>query len=1471
MERRDALALISAHVYDPRILPVPAGVTKVGLDPDVVKLAPDAGFIAELYRIDATGEYVLAYSGTNLANDLSRDNAIKIAAGILPEAQLRAADAILAAVNQRYGEVITTGHSAGGLLAALQKVEGRGSITEAWGFNAPGARPFLDDLGVDPTSTFLDIRSVIDSRDVVARWFDARSGNNAVGNSHVGTIRLINALHEPDAPARLAAVNPLTWPEFLDSVRSYHGIEHMLRLMALSWNALDPANDGDPAVVFPLGPGVTPEDGGLPSLDMSQVPDEAGLGITLDPAGSPAEVGVWDGAAMPEGGPQQGTVSLIGPDGEIWGTVSAESLQEIRGESAGGVGFVLDPAAGTEAQTAHVRPDHSGWLDPGDGTVEQFRGDGNLEIGGPDPERLLGSDGQDLMLGGGGDDTVLGGDGADLLHGGGGADVLVGEAGDDVLTGGGGDDVLEGQRGTDRLAGGPGNDLLIGGDGGDVYVADGQGSDRIADSGTTRNGDTDRLRFGPGIAPADVTVFWQGNDLLLRFGGSSLRISDGAADAEGDEESWIELFEFEDGTVWPWVAVVKDAQALPPGDPEGESGPAPSEAAAAVAALVHAGSALGAVGTLFGDAEAVVSPLVLDLDGDGIETTRADAGAHFDHAGDGFRERTGWVTGGDGLLVRDRNGDGRIEGGAELFGNRTMLRNGGGPAANGFEALAGWDDNGDGQIDADDALWLDLKVWRDRDGNGLSASEELSTLEERGITAVRTGYVASALVDGQGNAHKQLGSFTRADGGTGLAADVWFQVETPHTIMSERLPVPADVLGLPNLRGYGTMPSLHQAIVRDGTGTLKGLVQAFAAEAEPARRDLLVEQILFRWAGSDTMDPAGRGPWMDARQMAVLEAFMGRSYVGFGGEPDPHHTSAAPLKEAYWRVRELAYAQLVAQTHLASLYGLIGFRWDDAAGLQGDLSGVAVELRNRLAADPAAAQRDAGEFARTIRGLGVEAMVDYWAFRDALAAQDPALSWVIDAAGRGIVSGTPAGETLSGTAAQDALRGGDGSDTLWAGSGNDALYGEAGSDLLYGEAGDDVLMGGADNDELYDFWGTNRLDGGAGDDGLYGGDGDDTLLGGEGADYLSGGAGADRLDGGAGDDSFDGGPGGDSYRFGRGSGQDVLLDYDPAAGVVDTIRMDAGVLPADVTLSRSGDHLVISINGTADQLTVHYFFWQEQPDRQIERIAFADGTVWDVPTITLKVLTGTTGPDILTGYSTADTLSGLGGTDSLYGCDGNDRLDGGTGADWMEGGSGDDVYVVADGGDVVREYPGGGTDTVESPLSFVLPGDVENLALTGTAAVNGASNNLANTLTGSAAASVLAGGRGDDTYIFNPGWGQDTVSESETSAAAADTLLFGAPVRPLDLVLARAASNLTVTLHGAADRVTVQRWHSGGAYHTEVMQAGDGSRLLSTQVDLLIQAMAGYGASTGLSWDRAIDQRPEEVQSILAGYWQPPS
>ncbi|MCI6694746.1 MAG: hypothetical protein MR469_03800, partial [Campylobacter sp.] len=129
-------------------------------------------------------------------------------------------------------------------------------------------------------------------------------------------------------------------------------------------------------------------------------------------------------------------------------------------------------------------------------------------------------------------------------------------------------------------------------------------------------------------------------------------------------------------------------------------------------------------------------PIALDLNNNGkIDTLTLENGVFFDHNGDEIAFKSSWISGGDGILARDINGDKEINSGAELFGNFTKLKNGE-LAKNGAEALKDLDDNNDGIFDSNDKAFNEILVWQDFNSNGKAESGELKSLSEHGIKSI---------------------------------------------------------------------------------------------------------------------------------------------------------------------------------------------------------------------------------------------------------------------------------------------------------------------------------------------------------------------------------------------------------------------------------------------------------------------------------------------------------------------------------------------------------------------------------------------------------------------------------------------------------------------------------------------------------------------------------------------------------------
>jgi Ca2+-binding RTX toxin-like protein len=232
------------------------------------------------------------------------------------------------------------------------------------------------------------------------------------------------------------------------------------------------------------------------------------------------------------------------------------------------------------------------------------------------------------------------------------------------------------------------------------------------------------------------------------------------------------------------------------------------------------------------------------------------------------------------------------------------------------------------------------------------------------------------------------------------------------------------------------------------------------------------------------------------------------------------------------------------------------------------------------------------------------------------------------------------------------------------------------------------------------------------------GEDDDIFRGSGGTETVNGGSGNDRLDGGAGADDMAGGQGNDTFYVDN--AEDAVLEL-----------ADAGVdrVISSITYALTDNIENLTLTGTA----ANGGFGNELDNR----------------------ITGNDAANFLSGGDGNDRLSGGAANDTLLGGIGNDTLDGGTGADFMGGEMGDDVYIVDDSGDQVFETANQGTDRVNASIDFVLGSNLENLTLTGSAAIDGTGNGLGNTIAGNAAANVLSGLGGND--VLKGGAGSDAL------------------------------------------------------------------------------------------------------------------
>ena len=841
------------------------------------------------------------------------------------------------------------------------------------------------------------------------------------------------------------------------------------------------------------------------------------------------------------------------------------------------------------------------------------------------------------------------------------------------------------------------------------------------------------------------------------------------------------------------------------------------------------------------DGYIVYDPLTLDLDGDGIEAIASNGhkGALFDHDKDGIRTATGWVGKDDGFLVYDRNGDGVVNDGSELFGDNTLLKNGE-RSTNGYQALAELDDNGDGKVDAADSAFAHLRVWRDLNQDGISQEGELLTLDEAKVKALNLANQSSNRDLGNGNTLAEEGTYTDSDGNKKQMGDLNLAADHFHSRYADSLPLTDEQQQAPNLRGSGRVRDLREAAAEspDVAAALQAYVNAQTKEEQLALRD----QLLRAWAGTDkrfttegVLKAASKNVVMASKgknvvrltpgQAAALGTIQGPSIWSLLGIEDPEQKKKAALLEkvgildaftgtdsshlyygtklqaqhiidtiekTYANLADNLYDGLLFQTRLKPYLNAIRFGMSEDGKLQLDYSGVAALFDEVHAKNPGKAFTDLGELLAKGNADGkntaMAPLAEQFVQFTAEARQNGTFAQYADVLGKKNL------ETLGHRI---------------GGDGNDSLSGNESANYLSGENGDDTLNG---------YGGNDILNGGAGNDTLSGGYGDDVLNGEEGNDTLEGGTGHDTLDGGTGNDQlYGGGNESDTYLFRAGHGKDTVSDYAIEDKDADTLRF-SGAKAADSRYRREGYHLIVNAYGENDAVTLNNYFYADSYQRY--NFQFEDAVVQRKDFIAEKTLevSGTEKNDSLQGWVTKDVIHGGAGNDSISADAGDDLLHGDSGDDVLHGNQGQDTLHGDEGNDTLEG--GTGHDTLDG----------------------GTGNDQ-----------LYGGGNESDTYLFRAGHGKDTVSDYAIEDKDADTLRFSG-AKAADSRYRREGYHLIVNAYGENDAVTLNNYFHGDNYQRYNFQFDDATFKAAELrgKDLPTEGLKAPVAATAQTTDAAI-------------------
>lgn len=924
------------------------------------------------------------------------------------------------------------------------------------------------------------------------------------------------------------------------------------------------------------------------------------------------------------------------------------------------------------------------YCDYGDNIVDCGSGF-DIVYGGTGADTIYGGGDRDVLRGGGSNDIICGDEGFDDLYGDDGEDELYGGDGNDLINGGEGDDELYGEDGNDKLYGDSGRDVLSGGAGNDeMYGGEGQdsyffgycyGHDIIDD----RYDDISHVELGY-LDFDDISFDWgaNGNDVVLSF------IS--------TDEDTLTIRQFNDygQNFYFWICdesyqiidengeLVLDIKEVPkssigeggdshfnPWNPIHNSGTGSNAGKYQTATVVQPPR----------------DPLVFDFDNDGIEPVGLEKEVYFDLDNNGFAENTAWVGPNDGFLVFDRDGDGIITNGTELFSDQIILSDGH-RSVSGFDALSEFDSNHDGVVDKNDERFGELRIWVDKNQNGRSdinvpdSAKELFTLSEKNIDAISLNVTEIEAKPGEVMSTAFANVFNNGQK-TMTIVENWFSANTSDTQEVNTEAVDND------FTSFGHMHSLGYALSNDENGELEKLVKFFNDSHDYVEKRVLSRKIMYYIAGATNI--TGYRGSVEARNLHVLETVMGvESFIGADGSTTPNSNASVILNELFSDFDKLYYNLLNASSSAAEYINMIGEYTDTNGNRVLNLKDIEAVIERMISfnEDP---EYVLLEVASYLSIYDHEFKTSYCSdFINKFADYSSNILDMINC------------QYLVGTLDKDTLNGSNSEEIIWGDAGNDTINAASGNDIIHGGSGNDTINGGNGNDSIY---------GEEDNDILHGGKGDDTYY----------------FENNHGNDIIHDTEGNNKFVFSDGiSADDYDISIDAKHGFVlthketgETISMpDFLTNPLNYNFVFEGeshteggldDREVIEGTDGDDYLEAgdgfNIFYGGDGNDtlaggKDMDFMYGGDGDDLLLGRNGVNVLFGGNGNDTIYDGDDGSYLSGGDGDDFLYGGGGADVLDGGAGNDYLQGDHGDDTYIFGKGYDTDTINASSGNNTI---------------------------------------------------------------------------------------------------------------------------------------------------------------------------------